>query len=239
MTARTAGIAFALMLGATSLYAAETRNFDRTLPLSASGTVEIDAHNGTIQLRTWDRPDVEVHVRIEAGGDSPAARSRLRESTVDIDGSSNLVSIKWRNDWSGPWSWSWFGWDIAPEVTYSITAPRTASVRIRNHNAKVEIRDLSGPLDLATHNGYSHIEFASFTHASRITSHNGGAELVLPASSKLEIRSTGHRMHLQSDFPVTMQASDFGRHRFDGKVSGGGPELRIESHNGSFRLRSK
>jgi Putative adhesin len=260
MTARTAGIALVVTLGAATLYAADTRNIDRTLPLGASGTITLDTHNGAIAVRTWDRPDVEIHVQIAQRGSSAAAHQRFTDTTVDIDGAPNLVSIRSKELDNWGWLVAWTAWDYqdnSPEIRFTITAPRTARWRIRTHNGKADIRDvaaalefdthngsvwianLSGPLDLHMHNGDAHVDFASFTQASRISSHNGTAEVTLPASSKFRVESIGHRMQMQSDFPVTMRSSDFGRHHVEGQVNGGGPELHLASHNGSFRLRSK
>jgi hypothetical protein len=258
MTVRTSAIAAALTLCTASLHAAEIKNIDRTLPLSANGAVTLDIHNGSVQVRTWDRAEVEVHVRIEARGTSEAARRRVLATTVNIDGSPNLVSIA-----SNPfdhWGLSlWFlSWeDTTPQITYAISAPRTARWRISNHNAKVELRDvnaavdisthngsvwvanLNGPINVTMHNGDAHIDFASFTQASSVSSHNGSAELILPAASRFQVQSQGHRMQMDSAFPLAMRASDFGRHNVDGQVNGGGPNLRLTSHNGSFRLQSK
>ena len=250
MTARTSGIALAFLmtgvlssvLSGASVYAADTRNIDKTLPLNA-----------------WDRSEIEIHVRIEAGGTSLVARHRFDDMTVEIDGSRDFVSIKAKSAEIGSWSWwSWMGdWDSSPQVHYTITAPRTARWRIREHNAKADIRDvnaaleldthngsvwvanLGGPLELNMHNGDAHIDFASFTHESRVATHNGTVELALPASSKFDLHSVGHNMRVDSDFPATVRSSDFGRHMVNGQVNGGGPELRLTSHNGGFRLRSK
>jgi hypothetical protein len=261
MTTRTPVIALALSLFCASLYAADTKNIDRTLPLRATGAVTLDAHNGSIQVRTWDRAEIEVHVRIEAGGTSSDDRRRFNETTVEIDGSSDSISIRSRTPDSDGWSWwSWLGhlgnWGNSPQVHYAITAPRTARWKIRDHNSKAEIHDvnaaleldthngsvwvvnLSGPLELNMHNGDAHIDFASFTRNSRIDTHNGTVELALPASSRFEFHSDGHNMHVDSDFPVMVRSS-YGQHNVNGPVNGGGPELRITSHNGRFRLRSK
>ena len=264
MTARTSGIALALILSGASLCAADTKNIDKTLPLNALGAVTLEAHNASIQVRTWDRSEVEIHVRIEAGGTSYVARRRFNEMTVAIEGSQDLVSIRSRTNELGDWGWwSWFGdWDSSPRVQYTITAPRGARWRISDHNGKVDMRDvngaveigthngsvwaanLGGPLELSMHNGDAHIDFASFTRGSRIATHNGTVELALPAASKFDLRSSGHNMHVDSDFAATVRSSnfgghDFGRHSVSGQVNGGGPELRITSHNGGFRLRSK
>lgn len=251
----------AVALGGASVAAAETKNIDKTLPLSATGTVELQAHNGRVDIRTWDRSEVEVHARIEWLG-VPVSSYRFRATTVDVVGSSDRVVIRWmspdRYNW-GLWSlfdWSWSG----PEVHYNITAPRNARLDIRTHNANTDIRDvnaavrvgthngmvrvenLAGPLDLSMHNGWARVDFASFTADSRISTHNGVVELALPAATSFDFESRGHRARVDSDFQPATHASYYGRHgegNVRGTINGGGPDLRIVSHNGSVRLRKK
>ena len=248
MTSRTRVIlpTLALTLCCATLYAADTKNIDKTLPLKANGTVTLDAHNGSILISTWDRAEVEIHVQIDAGGASVEDRRRFNDTTVDIDGSSDLISIKSRTPDDDGWSvLSWFAnlgfWGNSPEIRYTITAPRAARWRISNHNGTAEIRDvnapleldthngrarvvnLGGPLELSMHNGDAQIDFASFSRDSRIETHNGTVEVALPASSRFKLHSDGHNMRVYSDFPV----------------NGGGPGLWLTSHNGRFRLRSK
>jgi hypothetical protein len=259
MTAQTLGLSVALVLGCASLGIAETKSIDRTLPLSATGTVTLDAHNGSIQVRTWDRPEVEIHVRIDWIGVS-ASSYRFRATTVDIDGSPDRVSIRWNPPDRYGWSlWSLFedGW-VGPDVHYNVTAPRNARVEIRSHNAETDIRDangavrigthngsvraanLAGPLDLGMHNGWARVDFASFSHDSRIVTHNGAVELSLPAASKFNFNSQGHHVRVDSDFPLASQASYFDQRRSSsGSINGGGPGLQFITHNGSVRLRSK
>ena len=258
MVAIRVGVLVAVALGCASLAAAETRNIDRTLPLSATGTVALDAHNGWVQIRTWDRPEVEVQVRIRWFGLSSSSY-RFRETTVDVSGSADRVSIKWNPADRYGWTWSLFDWGWAgPDVRYDITAPRNARFDIRTHNANTDIRDVSGlvhldthnggsrianlggPLELSTHNGWARVDFASFTGDSRITTHNGWVELSLPSSSKFNLDARGHHISVRSDFPVTRQASWDRRSRdATGSINGGGPALRFNAHNGSLRVRSK
>jgi hypothetical protein len=260
MIARTSGLAAALLLGFASLGAAETRNIDKTLPLRPGGSVSLEAHNGWIAIRTWDRPEVEVHIKVESRGSSSVARYRLNEVKVDIDGTPDSVSIKTRWFERSAWSlWSLIGgdWIDMPEITYSIMAPKGARWRVDDHNAKAEIRDvsaplevsthngsvrvvnLSGPLALSMHNGYVNVDFASFTQDSRIDTHNGTVELTLPASTKFNLDARGHHINVASAFPVLTRASDSGRRDVAGPVNGGGPSLHLTAHNGAFRIRSK
>lgn len=263
MTRRSAtALALALTLPAATLDAADTRNIDKTLPLRATGTVTLDTHNGSIHVRTWDRAEVEIHVRIVAGGPSAEDRRRFNDTTVEIDGSPEGVSIRSRMPDFDSWSW-WSAlanpgsWGNGPEIHYEVTAPRTAGWKISNHNSSAEIRDVNAPLAIATHNGSvrvvnlggplqlnmhngdARIDFASFTRDSHVNTHNASVELTLPASSRFEFHSDGHNLQVDSDFPVLTRSSGYSRHSLSGAVNGGGPDLRLTSHNGRFRLRSK
>lgn len=260
MRAQTLGLWLVLVLGCASLAGAETKNIDRTLPLSATGTVALDAHNGWIQVRTWDRPEVEIHVRIDWPGVSTSS-DRFRAASVDIDGSADRVLIRWNSpDRYGSTLWSLLfegGW-TGPDVHYSVTAPRNARVEIHDHNADTDVRDvnaavrigthngsvrvtnLAGPLDLSMHNGWARVEFASFAHDSRVVTHNGVVELMLPAATKFNFSSEGHHAYVSSDFPLATQASYYNQRRgASGSINGGGPALQVVSPNGSVRLRSK
>jgi len=252
------GLAVAVAIAYASSAAAEVKNIDRTLPLIQTGTVAVEAHNGSIQVRTWDRPEVEVHVRIDWPFIS-ASSYRYRATTVDVNGSADRVSIRWNSPDRYGWTlWSLFdgAWSY-PDVHYTITAPRTARLEIRSHNANTDIRDvnaavrvgthngafraanLAGPLDLSMHNGWAHVEFSSFTQDTRVDMHNGVVDLTLPATSKFEVDSRGHHMRVDSDFPLVTRASYHSNRAISGSVNGGGPTLRVVSHNGSLRLRSK
>lgn len=239
MVARTLVVAV-LALGSAQLAAADTKNIDRTLPLSASGTLALEVHNGTIQVKTWDKPQAEVHVHIDWPGISS---SSSRFPTVDINGSSDRVSVRWNSPDAYNWTlWSLLDGSWGPaEVRYDITVPKTARLEIHNHNASTDIRDFAGPLDLNTHNGRTRVDFASFTHETRVAMHNGMFEASMPASSKFNFDSRGHHAYVDSDFKPAVHAVYHGRgdNNVEGTVNGGGPELRIVSHNASIRLHSK
>jgi len=260
MTAHYLGLAAVLALGFASFARAEVKNIDRTLSLNPNGTVALEAHNGSIEIRTWDRPEVEVHVRIEWLGLS-ASSYRYRETTVDVDGTNDRVSIRW----NAPDRYGWTFWSLLdgpwtyPDVRYTITTPKTARLDIRNHNARTDIRDVSasvridthngavqvanltGPFDLSMHNGWARVDYATFSDATHIGTHNGVVELALPAASKFNLDSHGHHMQVQSDFSVAMASSygSWSSRGVRGSVNGGGPDLQVVSHNGGLRLRSK
>src|SRR5207248_1399151 len=111
------------LLTCALLGAADSKTVDKTLPLPATGSVTIEGHNGSIKVDTWDRPEIEIHARIEMNsgfGFSAADRRRFDETRVDIDSFGDSVRIKSRYpDWN-------LLQGSNPEIHYAITAPRTA-----------------------------------------------------------------------------------------------------------------
>ena len=244
-----------LLFGCVAAYGADTKNVDKTVPLSASGSVTLESHNGSIQVHTWDRAEVEIHARIESGGSSRDDRRRFDQTTVEIDATSDSVRITSKYP---DWGWSWFGsGGNSPQIHYTITAPATARWTVRNHNASLEMRDvqaalnldthngsarivnLGGPLEVNGHNGKYYVDFSTFKGAT-LDMHNGAAEMLLPSSSKFDLRSSSHNGSVDSDFAVLTRANGRrSRDDIEGSVNGGGPSLRLSFHNGYVRLRSK
>jgi DUF4097 and DUF4098 domain-containing protein YvlB len=242
-----------LMLSAPTANAQATKSVDRTVVLSPTGAVTLETHNGSIDVRTWDRSEIQIRARIEAAGTSTADVRRFDQTTVDIQSTSDAVSI--RSAYPVIASWWWFGNN--PRIDYTITAPKTVRWKIFEHNATVDIRgvhapltvethngrvnvwDLDGPLRVDAHNGTVAADLVSFQGAE-FTSHLGSVELTLPSTTAFNLHADTRRGGVQSDFPLTVRT--LGRRRqtaVDGAVNGGGPTLRFNSHRGELRLRRK
>ncbi len=235
------------------LGAADSKTVDKTLPLPSTGSVSIETHNGSVTVNTWDRPEIQIHAVIEMNsgfGSSDADRRRFSDTRVNIIGSGDTVSIKSEYP---PSNWTN---GANPEIHYTISAPRTARWSVRTHNSRVAVHDLhaalsvtthngqidvsglAGALDLDTHNGQVRVQFASLTGASSVDTHDGDVELVMPAASRFNLQTSAHNGRVQSDFAVTTRTIGRRDAHVDGAVNGGGPTLRLTTHNGNFRLRA-
>ncbi|HVW07269.1 MAG TPA: DUF4097 family beta strand repeat-containing protein [Bryobacteraceae bacterium] len=243
----------AALIACALLGAADTRTVDKTLPLPMKGSITIENHNGSITVNTWDRPEIEVHAVIEMSAgflSSDADRRRFNDTRVDIGNAGDSVHIK-----SEYPTWDWLQ-GSNPDIHYTINAPRTARWTVRTHNSRVDVRNLhaalsitthngnidvtglAGALDLDTHNGNAKVQFASWTGPSSVDTHNGDIELMMPAASRFTLQTGSHNGRVQSDFAVTTRSVWRRGANLDGAVNGGGPALRLTSHNGSFRLRA-
>jgi hypothetical protein len=251
-------MAFARALAATLLTsallsAADSKIIEKLLPLPPTGSVTIENHNGSIRVTTWDRPEIQIHARIVMSSDfgfQDASRRRFDETRVDIGSFGDSVRIQSKFP----------DWTILPgnnpEIHYTISAPRTARWTIRDHNSKIEVIDLhaalsifthnsriyvsglAGALELDTHNGDAKVQFASLTASSTVGMHNGEVELIMPANSRFNLHTSSHNGRVHSDFPISTRSMGRRGTNMEGTVNGGGPDLRLSSHNGSFRLRT-
>jgi hypothetical protein len=244
-------IAASLLLIAVSAQAADKR-LHKAAPLAANGSVSIDTHNGTIVVTTWNQPAVDVTARIEPG--DWGNQDDVNDTDVKVTGSANDVRIE--SDYTNVGTHiTWFGvTHNLPLVHYTISLPATArlsitdhnanvrvtglrnDLRISSHNGSVEVADLDGAADIETHNGDVRVSYSRFTRSSSFETHNGGIDIRLPAGAQFHVNANGHHMDVDSDFPtVVSKAPREGR--YIGDINGGGPQLRVSTHNGSLRLR--
>ena len=242
---------------AGALAAADSKDVHRTLPLDSTGRLVIETYKGSIRVSTWDRNEVDVAVRIEE--DWGWFPDSIRHADLEVDARQREVRLK--SDYHAhPFSFS----GSQPLFHYTIRMPRSAELRIKDYKSESEIeglsgdlevntykgslraRDLAGALTLNTYKGEVLAEFSKFDKRSQVDTYKGTIELNLPRAAKFDLRADlGHRAGLNSDFTrsASVRTSRVGRRPsnsfLDGAVNGGGPELRLKSHKGTFRVRER
>ena len=243
--------AFALIAAAAAvLAAADSKDIHRTFPLDSRGHVTIDTYKGSIRVSTWDRSEIDIAVRIEEDGDVFA--QSVTRADVHFDASPSDVRITSTNQWS------FFLDGAAPLYHYTIRMPRTASLRIKDYKSESEISDLaadlqietykgsvqlrnfSGGLTVNTYKGDIRAEFAAFTARSSIDTYKGSITVTMPRESHFDLyNELTRRADLVSDFAQYVRSSNSRGRPYRSQVNGGGPELRLKSYKGEFRLRAR
>ena len=224
----------------------------KTAQLSATGNVSIDTHNGSVVVTTWNQPTVDVSARIEAG--EWGSEDDVTATEINVTGTGSDVRIE--SDYTNVGSHlNW--WGISrnlPLVHYTISVPATArlsvsdhnsnvritglrnDLRVSSHNGAVEIIDLDGAANIETHNGDIRAAYSHFSRNSSFETHNGAIDIKLPTEARLHVNASGHHMDVDSEFPTVITRRPH-EGSFVGDINGGGPELRVSTHNGSLRLR--
>jgi hypothetical protein len=229
--------------------AADSKDIHRNFPLDSRGHVTIDTYKGSIRVSTWDRNEIDIAVRIEEDGE-PFAQS-VKRADVRFDASASDVRITSDNEW-------FFLDGIQPLYHYTVRMPKTASLRIKDYKSESEISDLAGDFEEETYKGSVQLrnhsgglivntykgdiraELAAVTARSRIETYKGSVELRMPRDSRFDlVTDLGRYADLDSDFARMIRSSNSRARAYRSQVNGGGPELRLKSYKGAFKLRAR
>lgn len=269
MSKASAGLAALLSLAALPAIAAESKEFQRTVPLDARGSVRIETFKGSVDVEAWDEARAEILARVEADttcGDDAVHAERVRLTEIDVESTASRLEI--RSDYDALQNLPHIrleagGGDMTctahPFVHYRIRIPRTARLdvedhksriavaglrsdaRIQSHKGRIDVKDHDGALDLTTHKGDARVEFARLGGDSRLETHKGDVEIVLPKSAAFDLEAhVGRAGRFDSGFAVAESERTTRRERLYGdRINGGGPRLELSTHNGDLRLSAR
>jgi len=256
-----AALVSAFFLAANLAQAADTKEVHKTVPLDKDGRVSVDTFKGSVDVKTWDRPEVQIDARIEPDPDGREQAEKVRLTEVRVAGSGAAVSI--RSDYHAAEHLHFFGWlsgddGTLPFVHYTIQMPASAKLEIEDHKSDIRVADLKSDLKLHTYKGTARVvgldgaarvetykgdvrvEFARYGHDSRFETYKGEVEVRLPKDSRFELDGhSGRRGDIDSDFAMTTRATRHaGSADVSGDVNGGGPRLKMTTYKGTLRIRA-
>ncbi|HTK82674.1 MAG TPA: hypothetical protein VL633_10310 [Bacteroidota bacterium] len=257
------GIAALLIVVTCVSFSQKVREVKKTVELSQDGRVLIDTYKGSITIETWDKPQVDIVARIEPDEWGRDAEENVQRTEIDIDSSPGQVRIK--SDYDGlknrhDWFFGLFGEGgvTLPLVHYTICMPKTARLSVKDYKSDSHIRNvhgrvefntykgtvsmsgLDGSIDLETYKGNAEIDFEKLAGDSRFETYKGDIGIGLPKSSGFELNTDlGRHADMYSDFDAVYHSKHSSRDETSqGAVNGGGPELRLTTEKGTYRLRA-
>lgn len=234
-----------------------SREIHKTLPLKSDGRLVIDTYKGSITVRTHDKPQVEVDVRIESDdSNSREAEMDVKDTEIDIDGSDAEVTLHTsykdleRERHTGFWNNIFHSFEFSnslPLVHYTIKMPRTAELRIKDYKSRTriddlrsdlkfttykgeaEINNLLGGIELETYKGTVHISFSHLSSDSRIETQKGSITIAVPKGDKYDLLTNfGRRVNFSTDFDVQRIERNKKHNHYD---------YQANIHGGGPRLR--
>ncbi len=246
-------------------FSQETREVNKTVPLTADGKVYIDTYKGSIDINTWDKQEVEIHVKIEPDEWDRYAEEKVRDTEIRIDATSSSVRIKSDYDRVNRHSHSFWGifngeTGSLPFVHYTIKMPRTARLVVKDYKSKstianlrsdvefdtykgtAEFTNLEGSLTLETYKGDVRVDFADMKARSRVETYKGEIVVRLPKQKGFELDADiGRRGNFDCDFDLNQNYRSRRNRDYDyrGTVNGGGPMLFLKTEKGTLRLAQR
>jgi hypothetical protein len=236
------GLCLATLLAGPAC-AGPSNTFDRTVPLNPSGTFDLQNVNGSVEVSSWDRHEVEIHA-VKIASRNPRDLDRV---TIEVNARPDAVSVTTR-----------YPRDEGVEVMvqYRIRVPqdcllsRVTSVNgglhisgvpnageLRSVNGNLEILDSSGQIKAHTTNGNIHVELRHFndSHSLSAETVNGSVLVALPSDAGGALDVLTMNGDFRSELPVTLEGS-FSPRGFHGTLGRGGSPVRVRSVNGGIRV---
>ncbi|MBI1355014.1 MAG: hypothetical protein GC160_11755 [Acidobacteria bacterium] len=236
-------LAAALALSACTIVnaASVTEEVDRTVPLSADGSVSVSNVNGKIDVSTWERNEVRIRAIKSA-----ESKAKLDETEVRIETGADSVTVKTELPRHG-----------SASVNYEISAPAGADVRVdtvnghirmtgaygdvRAHsvNGGVNAAGLSGDTKIDTVNGGVEAVYAQAPSAGSHQFHsvNGSLEVLLPSSPDASFRAHTVNGGIRTDFALEVRKARFGpTSSMDGTLGSGAAKFELDTVNGAIRI---
>jgi hypothetical protein len=127
---------------------AQSRSAEQTVRLSPGGSLSLHATKGSVRLLAWDRGEVEIKARIEAGDylarDADYAQRAVDATKVEVTGEGDSVRI--RSDYDDvPDREGWWGSNrTTPEIHYEIRAPKRLDLTLEIDRSNSEITGFDG-----------------------------------------------------------------------------------------------
>ena len=121
-------------------------------------------------------------------------------------------------------------------------------VTVEAHNGRVDAKKISGSVVASSFNGGITVQFDQLTANTPLafTNFNGEIDITLPTSTKADFKFKMMQGDIYTAFDMDIKP-EMVKHKEDGgfsldgwmigKINGGGPEFRIESHHGDVYIR--
>jgi DUF4097 and DUF4098 domain-containing protein YvlB len=233
------------------LNASATDTWQRRYTLSANGRFELSNVNGAVEVTpSADATSVEVVAERKAHASTEqAARDMLKSARIDEQASADAIKVSIPRQGGG------MHVRRSLEVTFKVKVPKTVSlvvgtvngevhvtgvqgaVKIRTTNGAISGEEIGGALDAGTTNGEIRVQVTTVQpDGIRLDTTNGAVDLRMPADAKATIAARWRNGGFDASGLKPEGETD--RHRYDGKLNGGGPRIELSTTNGSIRISS-
>lgn len=228
--------------------------FHKTLALNPNGRLSLENINGDVQIKIWDRSEVQLDaVKI---ANSP---ERLAEVEIEVNATQEAVNIRTRYP-SGASNWkrgSDDRFENPARVQYTLTVPRRAQlqkvelingaldidsvegdVRASTINGRLTARKLTGGVRLSTVNGPVSATFEKLNDVQPIalTSVNGPVELTLPSDASAQITADTVHGQIANNFGLSVRRGEHVGRSLAGSLGQGTSRIKINNVNGKISI---
>jgi DUF4097 and DUF4098 domain-containing protein YvlB len=244
------------------LPAQQQEEFQKTVPLSSKASFKLSNVNGSVAISTWKQDQVEI----KAVKKTRKSADNLKKVKIEVHESADSVYVETiypqhdntgvsvdytvqvpegvRVEEAGTVNGS-----VSLTGPFSTATATTTNGKVRVENASgdlkfettngsIEAVNVSGNVNAETTNGSIEIELTALKEDLRAQTTNGSITVKWSAGAEvnadLEAETTNGSITV--DFPITLQGLTKSKHHLRGQVGAGGPQISLETVNGSIHL---
>jgi DUF4097 and DUF4098 domain-containing protein YvlB len=246
------GAAFLLISAAAA--ADVTKTEEMSFEVDSGARISVENINGDIEVVGGSGETVHLIAKKKADD-----QEYLDKLEIEVDANRDYIRIETKHPKSGDGWFSWGG-DGGGSVSYRLTVPAhvrldtvstvngdvsieavAGSVKAETVNGSLEAKGLTSDVDLETVNGSVLASFDKLGAGQRVSAEavNGKIVLVLPedASARLDAETVNGSIDAQ-DFGLDVEKGFIGR-SCSGEFGGGEARIKLETVNGSVKLKKK
>jgi len=227
--------------------AAADETFEKAYSLDGVERVRIENVNGSVELKTWDKPYVRLSA-VKSGSPSALSNTVIRVTQPGSEIRVETIALRSQHFFS-----FLFGGSRVARVEYTLLAPATVPVRLETVNGSVrvdgrraevraetvngglDLRDIQGPVNGETVNGRITLECVGSAEETHLETVNGSIEATYPAGASLRYRLSSINGRLEAG-EREMRSRGFGGHKLEGEINGGRTLVHAETVNGGIRV---
>src|SRR5260370_13811850 len=220
-----------------------SKEFNESYPLQRGGTLELQTVNGGVEVKGWDRNEIEVHAVKTAKN----KESDLERVSIEVDVRPDAISIATRYPQNE---------GVEVGVEYTIHVPRGARVEhigtlngtlrtagadtgedLHTVNGNIEVFEAGGNVHAHTTNGNVHLELAHLPGKTGVAAEttNGSLVLAVPPDMQADVEARCLNGNFSSELPITMESSQRPR-EMHGRLGRGGAPIHLRTVNGVIRV---
>jgi hypothetical protein len=124
--------------------AQETHKF----PVGAAPTLTLDTFDGSIEVHSWDRPEVEVIVDKQAQDDAA-----LQQIVVEKSQEGDAVTLRVRGPAASGQSGIQIGVVYSPSARLRVAVPKATVLDLRSGDGSIAVEDISGAVSARSDDG--------------------------------------------------------------------------------------
>ena len=238
------------------ILAQQSEEFRWSGAMQPGTTLEIKGVNGAVEAEGISGGQAEVVAVKKGKGDDP---SEVRIEVVEHAGGVTICALHPRKPGKEPYECApGKNGEIGAEdndvsVTFTVRVPRGVNLHAQTVNGEIEAMSIDGDVKAQTVNGGVKVSATGAAEGQTVNGSvsvsmgraegplsfqtvNGSITVELPSDAAADVRAQTVHGQINTDFPITVKGR-FGMRNAQGTIGGGGPDLSLQTVNGSINLK--